>query len=216
MSAKLPVFLVDDHALLREGLRALIDVQPDLCVVGEASDGLAAIRAVADAQPRVVVMDISMPNCGGVEATQQIHISCPSVRILALTAHESSDYVQLLLRAGASGYLLKRAAASDLIRAIRAVAAGHLYLDTTFSDGLAEATPRAPSDKPPSHALSERETEVLRMIALGYSMKRIAADLELSPRTLETYKKRGMAKLEFTSRADIVRYALQQGWLEDG
>jgi DNA-binding NarL/FixJ family response regulator len=209
------VFLVDDHAILREGLRALIDVQPDLSVVGDAADGQSALDAVAALRPDVVVMDISMPRLGGAEATEQIKRASPEVRVLALTAHEDAAYIQLLLRAGASGYLLKRAAATDLIKAIRAVAQGHVYLDTTT--GLHEASAsEASTPTHVTHDLSDREAEVLRMIALGYSMKRIAASLELSPRTLETYKMRAMAKLQLTNRADVVRFALQQGWLKDG
>jgi DNA-binding NarL/FixJ family response regulator len=212
---KIRVFIVDDHTILRDGLRALIEVQPDLCVVGEAADGDVALAGVAELQPDVVVMDISMPRLGGADATEQIRRACPAVRVLALTAHENGEYVQLLLEAGASGYLLKRAAASDLVRAIRAVAAGHLYLDTTVSHD--QHTPQAPAPlKRSQPALSEREADVLRMIALGHSMKEMASSLDLSPRTIETYKKRAMEKRDLGSRADIVRFALEQGWLKDG
>ena len=211
---KIRVFIVDDHTILRDGLRALIEVQPDLCVVGEASDGDVALTGVSETQPDVVVMDISMPRLGGADATEQIRRACPEVRVLALTAHENGEYVQLLLQAGASGYLLKRAAASDLVRAIRAVAAGYLYLDTTVSHD--QHTPQTPPPLKPSHpALSLREADVLRMIALGHSMKEMASSLDLSPRTIETYKKRAMEKRELGSRADIVRFALEQGWLKD-
>lgn len=211
---KIRVFIVDDHTIMREGLRALIDVQPDLCVVGEASDGDLALAGVVETQPDVVVMDISMPRLGGADATAQIRRNCPAVRMLALTAHEDGEYVQLLLKAGASGYLLKRVAASDLVRAIRAVAAGHLYLDTTL--GSEEALPLAPAlYNPPRSALSDRESDVLRKIALGHSMKQMASSLELSPRTLETYKRRAMEKCGLRSRSDIVRFALKQGWLKD-
>jgi len=212
---KIRVFIVDDHTILRDGLRALIEVQPDLCVVGEAADGDVALTRVAELQPDVVVMDISMPRLGGADATEQIRRACPAVRVLALTAHENGEYVQQLLKAGASGYLLKRAAASDLVRAIHAVAAGHLYLDTTV--GHDQHTPQTPASlKPSQPALSEREADVLRMIALGHSMKEMASSLDLSPRTIETYKKRGMEKRDLGSRADIVRFALEQGWLKDG
>ncbi len=212
---KIRVFVVDDHTILRDGLRALIEVQPDLCVVGESPDGDVALSGVAATQPDVVVMDISMPRLGGADATEQIRRACPDVRVLALTAHENAEYVQMLLKAGASGYLLKRAAASDLVRAIRAVAAGHLYLDTTV--GHDQHIPQAPAPAKPSQpALSDREADVLRMIALGHSMKEMASSLDLSPRTIETYKKRAMEKRELGSRADIVRFALEQGWLKDG
>jgi DNA-binding NarL/FixJ family response regulator len=216
--SKVRVLLVDDHMILREGLRKLVEVQPDICVVGEAEDGEAALEALAKLQVDVVVLDISMPKLGGVEATVRMRAAYPQVRILALTAHEDSEYVQLMLRAGAAGYLLKRAAASDLVRAIRAVMGGQLYLDTTVG-----VQPSTPVPSPETFAvvearsdLSKREADVLRMIALGYSMKRMAADLDISPRTLETYKKRAMQKLAMSNRADIVRYALRQGWLTDG
>lgn len=212
--AKIRVFIVDDHTILREGLRALIEVQPDLCVVGEASDGDLALPGVVATQPDVVVMDISMPRMGGAQATEEIRRSCPGVRLLALTAHEDGEYVQMLLKAGASGYLLKRVAASDLVRAIRAVAAGHLYLDTTVGNENARPQASAPAH-PPRTALSERESDVLRLIALGHSMKQMASSLELSPRTLETYKRRAMEKCALQNRADIVRFALKQGWLRD-
>jgi len=212
---KIRVFIVDDHTILREGLRALIEVQPDLCVVGEAADGDVALANVSASQPDVVVMDISMPRLGGADATEQIRRACPQMRVLALTAHENGEYVQKLLRAGASGYLLKRAAASDLVRAIRAVAGGSSYLDTTV--GHDPYVPQAASPAKPSQpTLSEREADVLRMIALGHSMKEMAASLDLSPRTIETYKKRAMDKRELGSRAGIVRFALEQGWLKDG
>jgi DNA-binding NarL/FixJ family response regulator len=212
------VFLVDDHMILREGLRKLIEVQPDICVVGEAEDGEAAVEALANLEVDVVVMDISMPKLGGVEATVRIKNAYPHVRILALTAHEDGEYVQLMLRAGASGYLLKRAAALDLVQAIRAIKSGQLYLDTTVG---AQPSIRVPSRETFAAVesrsdLSKREADVLRMIALGYSMKRMAAELDVSPRTLETYKRRAMHKLSMSNRADIVRYALQQGWLTDG
>jgi DNA-binding NarL/FixJ family response regulator len=161
-------------------------------------------------------MDLSMPRLGGADATQQILRRCPSARVLALTAYEDAEYIQLVLQAGASGYLLKRAAAAELIRAIRAVAQGRMYLDTT-TDAHWPAMLEPSSALPPSAAndLSEREATVLKMVAMGHSAKQMAASLELSPRTLETYKQRGMAKLGLENRADIVRFAIRQGWLKD-
>jgi DNA-binding NarL/FixJ family response regulator len=213
----LRVFLVDDHAILRDGLRALIALQSDMQIVGEAADGAAAVDAVDALRPDVVVMDLSMPLLSGADATKQIIERCPAARVLALTAHEDAEYIQVVLQAGASGYLLKRAAAADLVRAIHAVAAGRLYLDTTTSALLPTEAPPPVMAPPPAAAseLSEREATVLKMVAMGYSAKRMAASLDLSPRTLETYKKRGMAKLGLENRADIVRFAIQQGWLKD-
>lgn len=214
---ELSIFLVDDHALLREGLRALIELQPDMRVVGEAADGSQAVAAVLAVRPDVVVMDINMPELNGADATRQIKAGAPNVRVLALTAHEDGEYVQLLLNAGATGFLLKRAAAADLVQAIRAVGAGRMYLNTSMA--AAAQQPAAPVAKPTPAAdsvLSGREIDVMRHIALGYSMKRIAAELNLSPRTLETYKARAMEKLALSNRADVVRFALQQGWLTHG
>lgn len=216
--AKLQVFVVDDHPILRAGLKGLIDMQHDMSVVGEAADGAQAVEAVRNLPLDIVVMDISMPVLGGREATALIRTARPDVRVLALTAHEDAEYVRLLLEAGASGYVLKRAAAADLVRAIRAVAAGQLHLDTTtwHADLSTPPPPAAVERRALAVTLSQRESDVLRMIALGYPMKKIATALAVSPRTLETYKARAMAKLELENRADIVRFALQEGWLHDG
>lgn len=210
------VFLVDDHALVREGLRALIALQPDLELVGDAEDGAQAVETVRGLRPDVVVMDISMPKLDGAEATRRIKALAPSVRILALTAHEEAEYVRMVLSAGATGFLLKRAAAADLIEAIRSVADGRVYLNTTPSAPSAPVLLKGEVSSRPLCALSEREAEVLRLIALGFTMRRIATDLGLSPRTLETYKARAMEKLSLSNRADIVRYAQRRGWLERG
>lgn len=207
----LRVYLVDDHPLLREGLRALLGLQSDIEVVGEAADGARAVTEVVTLQPDVVVMDISMPELDGAEATKRIRSGAPEVKVLALTAHEDAEYVQLLLSVGATGFLLKRAAASELISAVRAVAAGHVYLNTTLAAPGLTPQPRLLSAA--AALLSEREVEVMRRIALGLSMKRIATELNLSTRTLETYKARAMEKLALSNRADIVRFAVREGWL---
>lgn len=209
------IFIVDDHALLREGLRALIALQPDMRIVGDAADGGEAVAAVLEVRPDVVVMDISMPGVGGAQATREITAAAPEVRVLALTAHEDAEYVQLLLSAGATGFLLKRAAATDLIQAIRAIAKGRVYLNTTMAIVPEhERVPPMSAATAPQEALSERELEVMHRIARGFAMKRISGELGLSPRTLETYKTRAMKKLGLSNRADVVRYALQHGWLK--
>jgi DNA-binding NarL/FixJ family response regulator len=214
--SKLRVFLVDDHPVLREGLKALINVQRDMLVVGEASDGHDALEGVLLARPDVVVMDISMPNLGGAAATKQIKARCPNVHVLALTAHEDAAYAQHLLDAGAAGYVLKRTAAADLVRAIQAVAANGVHVDPVvagqmLSTGLERGNRRATAGS--GAELSERETEVMRLTAEGHTMKAIASELRVSVRTLETYKTRAMDKLALRNRADVVRYALSRGWL---
>lgn len=212
--SKLRVFLADDHPVVRGGLKGLIDAQADMEVVGEAADGASAVRGVLDLRPDVAVMDVSMPGVGGAEATARLRAESPAVKVLALTAHEDRGYLQLLLKAGASGYVLKRAAADDLVRAIRRVAAGDTYIDPSVAGQLLPAPGRARADVPKAGAdLSDREEEVLRLIAQGHPVKQIAAQLDVGIRTVETYKARAMEKLGFKTRADVVRYAAQRGWL---
>jgi two-component system response regulator NreC len=207
----LRVLLADDHAVVRAGLKALLEAQPDLSVVGEAADGRTAVDLACQLLPDVAVVDVSMPGLGGAEVTERIARDCPRVRVVALTAHEESGYVRRLLAAGAAGYVLKRSAADELVRAVRAVAAGETYLDPGVAGGVVERLRDAP---PPATAeLSEREAEVVRLIAHGYSNKEIAAKLGLSVKTVETYKTRSLEKLGLRSRVDIVRYAAGRGWL---
>jgi DNA-binding NarL/FixJ family response regulator len=206
------VFLVDDHQIVRSGLKALIDGQKDMVVVGEAADGLSGLQGAAELSPDVVVMDLALPGLGGIEATQRLTALSPHSKVLALTAHDERDYIEMVMAAGASGYVLKRSAADDLVRAIRALAAGGVYLDPAMA-ATAIAPLRRSSDGAPAGRLSERESEVLRSIAEGHAVKDIAATLAISTRTLETYRSRAMEKLGLKTRADIVRYALQRGWL---
>jgi len=211
------VLLADDHGIVRRGLKSLLESQPGLEVVGEAADGRTAWEQAKECQPDIVVMDLSMPQLNGAQATERLKQACPQVKVLALTVHEDKGYVYQLLQAGASGYVLKLAAAAELIHAIRVVAAGGVYLDPTVArtimanymhkPALGEAVRRS--------QLSERETAVLCRIAKGYTTKEIAAQLALSTNTVETYKTRLLKKLDLRSRADIVRYALRQGWLHD-
>lgn len=215
--SKLRIFLADDHAIIREGLKSLIEAQPDMIVVGETDNGRTAWREAKALQPDVVVMDISMPELNGAKATELLKRDCPQTKVLALTVHNDQGYLHQLLKAGASGYVLKRAAPHELIRAIRAVAAGETYLDPTIVSDVVGSYVRKQSTREgqPQGELSEREAEVLRLIALGYSNKEIATRLDISVRTVETYKARLMEKLNFHSRAEIVRYAMLQGWLEE-
>lgn len=210
----LRVVLADDHVVVRAGLRALIEGQPDLSVVGEASDGVEAVELAQSCQPDVVVMDLSMPRLNGVEATQQLHVCCPQVQVLVLSVHEDATYLRRVLEAGATGYVLKHAAPESLIGAIRQVAGGAVYLDPALGDLLVH-TMIGGKDRAdtPGSVLSEREEVVLRLIAEGYSNKEIAGQLDLSVKTVETYKARGMEKLGISSRVDLVRYAAARGWL---
>jgi DNA-binding NarL/FixJ family response regulator len=213
---KLRVLLADDHNVVRAGLRALIDAQPDMEVVAEAADGRAACELAAEAGPDVVVMDVSMPGLGGAPATEQIRRDRPEVKVLALTVHEDRGYLQQLLQAGASGYVLKRAAAADLIGAIRAVAGGGSYIDPGLAGRVLGGLIGSPGpDGGFSVPLSEREDEVLRLIARGFTNREIAARLDVSIKTVETHKARAMEKLGLRSRAGIVEHAIRAGWLAD-
>jgi DNA-binding NarL/FixJ family response regulator len=210
------VLLADDHVTIRHGLKLLIDGQHDMTVVAEANDGWAAIQQTTAQRPDVIVMDISMPGMNGLAATRALRAGDPNVAIVALTRHGDDAYVQELLRAGVSGYVLKQSAPAELLRAIRAAAAGGQYLDPTLTPRLAaRVVGRADKVSPQGGVPSERESEVLRLIASGYSNKEIAGQLSLSVKTVEAHKANAMRKLGLGGRIDIVRYAILQGWLED-
>ena len=212
----LRIVLADDHQVVREGLKALINAQPDMRVVAEAGDGEEACRATKALCADVLVMDVSMPILGGIHATARIRQESPAVKVLALTVHEERAYLTQLLQAGASGYVLKRAAASELVHAVRVVAAGDTYIDPAMVGSLVEGYLDAGNvaEQPVRGPLSEREREVLMRIAQGFSNKEIAAALGLSVKTVETYKARMAEKLGLRSRVAIVRYASEQGWLD--
>lgn len=212
--AKLRVLLADDHAVVREGLKALISSQPDMEVVGEAVDGFGAVTLAHACTPDVIVIDVSMPGLSGGEATARITRELPATRVLALSVHDEAGYVRRLLEAGAVGYVLKRLAADELIAAVRSVAAGGVYLDPLVAGSVVAGTVgKASVGAAERPSLSERETDVLRMIAQGYSNKEIATALSISVKTVETYKARAMEKLSLDSRVAIVRFAAEQGWL---
>ena len=210
---KLRVLLADDHVVVREGLKMLVTAQPDMEVVGEAADGPAAVERCAELDPDVAVVDISMPGMSGAEVTTRLLKDRPERKVLALTVHEDRGYLKLMLEAGAAGYVLKRAAAAELIQAVRAVAAGGTYLDPSLAGTVVGPYVRPPDGAAPGVELSDREAEVVRLIAQGYSNKEIAARLTLSVKTVETYKSRSLEKLGLRSRVDIVRYANLRGWL---
>jgi DNA-binding NarL/FixJ family response regulator len=214
--ARLRILLADDHATVRHGLKLLIDGEPDMKVVGEASDGNEVVRQARELKPDVVVMDISMPGMNGLAATRALKKIQPHAVVVTLTRHADDAYLQELLRAGVAGYVLKRSAPAELLHAIRRTAAGGQYLDSTLTARVTAGFVgnEGGAKKVPS-GLTDREAAVLRLIASGYSNKEIAAKLSLSVKTIEAHKANAMRKLDLTGRIDIVKYAILQGWLDD-
>jgi two-component system, NarL family, response regulator NreC len=211
---KVKVFVADDHFVVREGVKRLIEAEADMEVIGEAADGMEAVEKASDCKPDVILVDLSMPNLSGVETAHQLKQKCPNIAVIALTVHEDKGYLRELLEAGASGYVLKRAAGNELILAIRAVSTGGVYVDPHMTTKLISTlVPPAGRSVPGSGELSERESAVLKSIAQGYSNKEIAAQLGVSVKTVETYKARSMEKLDLKSRVDIIRTATERGWL---
>jgi two-component system response regulator NreC len=211
------VLLVDDHEMIREGLRILVNAQPDMWVVGGAPDGRLAVETAQTLRPDVVIMDVSMPELNGLKATRRLKEVCPQTNIVAFTRHADQSYLQALLKAGVSGYVLKRSASVELVRSIRAVASGHTYLDPEMIEPIVVATIRGRATGCPAapRHLSPREQEILRYTAMGYANKEIAARLTISVKTVEVHKANAMVKMTMNNRIDIVRYAVLQGWLED-
>ncbi len=216
VTRRLRVLLVEDYETVRHGLKLLIDREADLEVVGEASDGARAIERATAADLDVVVMDVSMPGLSGVVATRRLKELRPNLPVVTLTRHADQTFLEELLRAGASAYVLKQSPHSELLRAIRAVAAGQQYIDPALTHHL--AAPFAARRKQTTRALptlTNRETEVLRFVSQGHSNKEIAARLELSNKTIEVHKANAMRKLGLRGRIELLRYALHAGWLHD-
>ena len=211
----LRVVLADDHVTVRHGLRLILDAQPDLTVVGEADDGRATLQRVQELDPDVVVMDISMPGMSGLSATRVLKEARPRVAIVVLTRHADDAYLHEMLRAGAAAFVLKQSPSTELIQAIRAAAAGGQYLDANVTSRVTGGL-IARDSKRAGPRLTDREAEVLRMIARGYSNKEIASQLDLSVKTIEVHKANGMRKLGLRGRADIVQFAIVQGWMGEG
>ena len=216
-ASPLRLILADDHPVLRAGLKALLCAEPDITVVAEADDGAAAVELTKSTNPDLVLMDVSMPGLNGTEATRQIKRARPTLAVLALSVHEEASFARMLLDAGANGYALKRSACEELVRAVRVVAAGESYVDPAITAQLLRMTQRrAAASGASASALSEREAEVVRLLAEGLTMKEMAQRLSLSPRTLETYRARALEKLDLKTRAELVRYAIRCGWLGSG
>lgn len=219
---KIRVLIADDHAVLRAGLRMLINTQPDMMVVAEAGDGLQAVQQANDTRPEVVVMDITMPASGGIPAIEQISQALPQTHILVLTMHDDAAYLRSALAAGASGYVVKKSADSELISAIHAVHRGQMFVDlASSSSAIQEALLNRPAKdqiRPGDSRglLSQREKAVLSLIAQGYTNQQVADRLSLSVKTIETYRMRLAEKLELRSRADLTRYALEIGLIGPG
>jgi two-component system response regulator NreC len=214
---KLRVFIADDHAVLRDGLKALVNAQSDMEIVGEANNGQATREKAKELMPDILLMDISMPELNGVAAAELIKQECPSIKIVVLTAYKDRGYLDRFLKVGASGYVLKFSAADELIEAIRLVARGGTYLDPAMADRIADGYLQSQPLKGEVRRkeLTRREEEVLRLIAQGHSNKEIGQQLNIAVKTVESHKANLMQKLELRTRTEIVRYALRQGWLQE-
>jgi DNA-binding NarL/FixJ family response regulator len=207
------ILLADDHQMMRDGLRALLEREPDLQVVGEAADGRAAVELCGRLQPDLVVMDIGMAGLNGIDATRQLTAQAPRVRVVALTMNTDRSYVLAMFEAGAMAYLVKSAAADELIRAIRAVARGQKFVSSAVAGAVVDGSSAHLEAEPAGRrrALTPREREVLQLLSEGKTTKEIAAQLELAAQTVETYRKQIMAKLELRSVAELTKYAIRAG-----
>lgn len=217
----LKILIADDHGVLRAGLRALLNTDASFQVIGEASDGVQALRLAQELSPDVVLADISMPGLSGIEIARQLREAHSLTAVLILTVHEDKSLLREAIQAGASGYILKRAVESELMDAIRAVARGDLYVHPAMTRALlADATPSTTTSTVAADALSSRELDVLRLVAQGYTNRQIADDLHLSIRTVENHRANLMDKLQLRSRVELVRYATENNLLprsgEDG
>lgn len=204
------VFVADDHAIVREGLASLLGGQADIQVIGTAEDGRDAVRQIAKLSPEVAVMDIAMPNMNGIEAARELRKRVPQVWVIILSMHSSAEHVFHALEAGARGYLLKESAAKEIIAAVRAVRAGRRYLSRKVTEILSEHIGRH-STASPLQSLSGRERQVLQLVAEGRSSAQIAAALNLSPKSVDTYRSRVMQKLHVSNVAGLVKFAIQHG-----
>ncbi len=212
--SRIKVLVADDHALLREGIKAILSLHDDVEVVGEASDGMDAIQKTLKLKPDIVLMDIAMPGLGGLEATVEIKKTAPNVKILVLSQYDDREYVSRLIKAGVSGYILKHAVGTDLLSSIRAVARGEFYLysaiaSSVIGDYLSKGTAAAEED--PYERLTDREKQVLKLIAEGHSHKEIANILDISVKTVIAHYSNFQEKLDIRTRAGLIKFAYQRG-----
>jgi RNA polymerase sigma factor (sigma-70 family) len=208
------VFLADDHAVVRDGLRVLLEAQPDIRVIGDAANGRETVRQVAQLNPDVAIVDIAMPDLNGIEATRAICEVCPSTQIIILSMHSTTEHIFQALQAGARGYLLKESAGIEVVNAVRAVRTGDRYLSQKISNRLVDDYVRqrqAAEVKSPLARLSPREREVLQLVVEGKSSAEIANTLSLSVKTVETYRSRLMHKLDISDLPGLVKFAIQHG-----
>jgi two-component system response regulator NreC len=214
---KIRVMIADDHAILRAGLKMLVNAQPDMEVISEASDGEKAVQVARETRPDVALLDLTMPRVGGMQALQQMARNCSETRVLVLTMHDDPAYLRSALAAGAAGYLLKRAVDAELLAAIRAVSSGGIFVDPRLANVLVQdvlakrGTKAVP--KRPANILSARELQVLKLVARGYTSAQIAKEIFVSVKTVETYRSRFAEKLGLRTRSDVIRFAAQMGLL---
>ena len=216
---KIAVLLVDDHAVVRQGLRALLEAEGDIAVVGEADNGREAVVLAKKILPDLVLMDLAMPGLNGLEATRQIVRNLPSARALVLTSYGDDDYVTQLLEVGASVYLVKQTAAADLLKAIREVHEGNAFFSPSIAKRLRQPGGEAFRAGQPcakTGKLTPREAEVLQLVAEGFANKQIAAELSISIKTVEKHRQQAMNKLNIHDIAGLTRYAMSKGWVEGG
>jgi DNA-binding NarL/FixJ family response regulator len=215
--SKTRIVLADDHPIVLDGLRNLLRAEADFELVGEATGGLAALKVIRETRPDVAVLDISMPELNGIVLSRRLAGEMPDLRVLVLTLHEDRAYLNQALEAGVRGYVLKRSAVENLVQAIRAVTVGGIYVDPAIAGRpingkRSHNKPSARGDAVP--ALTEREAAVLKMAAQGFTNKEIASRIDVGVKSVETYKARGLEKLGLKTRAELVRYASAEGWLE--
>ena len=211
------ILIADDHGLIRTGLRALLQEVTEISIAGEAEDGYVALRRIAELKPDIVLMDISLPGLSGIDVTRQVRDISPTTRVLMLTVHEDEGMLRESIRAGAYGYILKRAADAELIQAIRVVSQGHMYIYPSLTSALVkDLSPHAAAPDPAIETLTAREKEVLLLLARGYTNRQIAEEMNLSTRTIEGHRASLVDKLGISSRVELMNYVEKHGLGEKG